>query len=214
MAYILADGATVVAYPYETNQLRADNPETSFSAELPDERLADWGVYPVVPADAPSTAPGEVAEEAAPALVDGAWTQQWVVRDRTDEELDGAKAAKRAALTDQRDAVLQSGWTHDFGEAGTHTLDLRNADDKVNWTLLLIETQGMIAAGGGDTPVEIRTAANVSIFVTASVANAAMVSFLGWGKAALAYKWALDEAIQSAADFAALDAIDIGAGWP
>lgn len=129
-------------------------------------------------------------------------------------DLVAAKVEKRADLTRRRDAVLAGGWSHDFGADGVHTLDLRNADDKANWTLLLIKTQGMIAASAGAAPITIRTAANVSIVVTATEANAAMVAFLGWGEAVLAHKWALDEQIDAAADTAALAAVDIEAGWP
>lgn len=129
-------------------------------------------------------------------------------------DIAAAKDEKRAALARQRNAIFRSGWTHDFGAAGTHTLDLRNADDKANWTLLLIKTQGMIAANAGASPTTIRTAANETASVTAAQANATMVAFLGWGEAVLAHKWALEEAINEAADIAALDAVDIEAGWP
>lgn len=129
-------------------------------------------------------------------------------------DLDAAKVEKRRELARQRDTTFQGGWTHDFATAGTHTLDLRNADDKANWTLLLIKTGKMVDAGAGAAPIKIRTAANVSITVPASEANAAMVAFLGWGEAVLAHKWSLDEAIDAAADVAALAAIDIEAGWP
>lgn len=129
-------------------------------------------------------------------------------------DLNAAKAEKRAALTRRREVVFQAGWTYDFETAGPHGLDLRNADDKANWTLLLIKTGKMIEAGAGAAPIKIRTAANASITVPATAANAAMVAFLGWGEAVLAHKWALDEAIDDAADVGALAGIDIEAAWP
>lgn len=128
--------------------------------------------------------------------------------------LDDAKAAKRSQVKAKREAAFRAGWVHDFGDAGTHTLDLRHADDKTNWTLLLIKTSGMIAADLGAETVTIRTAANESIEISATDANAAMTAFLAWGEAVLAKKWALDEAIAAAEDGEALAAVDIEADWP
>lgn len=128
--------------------------------------------------------------------------------------LDDAKAAKKVAIKAHQAVLFAAGWTHDFGAPGVHTLDLRGADDKGNWTLLLIKTQGMIAAGGGAMPVRIRTAANATIEVTATIANAAMVQFLAWGEAMLSNKWDLDEAVDAAATTNDVDGIDETAGWP
>ena len=170
---------------------------------------------------APGPLPADLDGLAAESLADLDWTDEAlgyrgfgfvpVV------DLEAAKAEKRGELTRQRDAIFQGGWTHDFGEAGVHTLDLRNADDKTNWTLLLIKTGKMVEGGAGAAPIKIRTAATnpgVSIVVPASEANAAMVAFLGWGEGVLARKWALEEAIDAAAGPTELDAIDIESGWP
>ena len=107
-----------------------------------------------------------------------------------------------------------AGWEHDFGEAGVHRLDLRDAEDKTNWSLLLTRTDRMIAAGAGSATVKIRTAGNEQIPVPASVANAAMLAFLAWGEELLSRKWDLDDAISAAGSHAALDLIDPSAGWP
>lgn len=124
------------------------------------------------------------------------------------------KEAKRKAVKAVQERRFAAGWTHDFGAAGVHTLDMRNADDKGNWTLLLIKTQGMIAAGVMDAPVSIRTADNLHISVSANAAHAAMNKFLAWGEDMLKRKWVLDDEIDAAADEVELDAIDIEVGWP
>lgn len=124
------------------------------------------------------------------------------------------KAEKRAAVKEAQTSRFAAGWSHDFGSAGTHRLDLRGADDKANWTLLLIKTQAMIGAGAGAAPISIRTADDAQITVPASTANAAMGQFLAWGEAMLKAKWDHDDAIASASDEAALAAIDVEAGWP
>lgn len=129
--------------------------------------------------------------------------------------LDDVKAAKKAEIKAVQTGRFAAGWTHDFGAAGVHTLDLRpGTNDKSNWTLLLIKTQGMIGAGFGAAPVSLRTAADELITITANEANAAMTAFLAWGEALLSHKWELDDAVDAAANTQAVAAIDAGAGWP
>jgi hypothetical protein len=149
-----------------------------------------------------------------PALVIDCTEQSTTQVDLPAPSLEEAKEAKKAAIKTEQSRRFLAGWAYDFGAAGTHTLDLRDADDKANWTLLLIKTQGMIAAGAGAATVKIRTAANATIEVSATVANEAMATFLAWGEAMLARKWALDQETEGAEDHAALTAIDITAGWP
>lgn len=137
-------------------------------------------------------------------LVEG----QWIL------PLPALKADKKEAVKAAQAATFLAGWSHDFGAAGVHALDVRNPDDKANWTLLLIKTQAMIAAGAGAAPVEIRTAANVTIQITATEANAAMVAFLAWGEAMLRRKWEFDALVDAVATLEDLAAIDLEAGWP
>jgi len=205
----------VTQYPCTIADIRAANPNTIILLDYSAEDLAALNYYEPQPTEPPAVTAEQALEEAAPVLIDGVLTQQWAIRDRTPEELDEAKAAKRAAITDRYIEHVRAGWTHDFGAAGIHTLDLRpEKDDKANWTLLLLKTDGMIKAGGGALPVKIRTAANVSIEVTAAEANAAMIAFLAWGEAGLDYKWELDDLAVATQSFADLEAIDIEAGWP
>lgn len=125
------------------------------------------------------------------------------------------KAAKAAAIKPQFQTVMLAGYTHNFGgSAGIRTLDMRDADDKANWTLLLIKCQGLNAAGSGSTSVTIRSQDNDTFTTTAATALTAMQAMLAWGEASLAHKWALDASVEAAANQSQLDAIDIGVGWP
>lgn len=77
-----------ITYPYSIRQLRRDNPQVSFPREMPDERLADWGVYRVAKVEQPVYDPETQAlEEGQPVQVEGIWTQVWNVRSLTPEEL-------------------------------------------------------------------------------------------------------------------------------
>lgn len=77
-----------ITYPYSIRQLKRDNPQVSFPREMPDERLADWGVYRVAKVEQPVYDPETQAlEEGQPVQVEGIWTQVWNVRSLTTEEL-------------------------------------------------------------------------------------------------------------------------------
>jgi hypothetical protein len=214
--YARIDGETI-HYPYTAFDLRRDFDIIARDGAIK-QMDGEWGVVPVEQVEAPAVAVNRMAanlpggagiEEYEP----GQWRQLWTVRNRTSDELEVAKEAKRGDLSASYTARLYLGWTHDFGAAGVHTLDLRpDKDDKANWTLLLLKTEKMITAGGGELPVKIRTSLNASIEVTAIEANAAMIAFLAWGEALFDHKWALDDDIQAVETFADLAAIDLS--WP
>ena len=83
---------------YTVWQLRRDNPQTSFPAEISDSTLADYGVFPVTPTERPDVDPRtERLAEGTPILLDGQWTQQWWIVALTDDEI----AARDEAQGDQ-----------------------------------------------------------------------------------------------------------------
>jgi hypothetical protein len=168
---------------------------------------------PVASVERPAVATDQVAEEGTPELVGDQWQQSWVIRARTADELVEAVAIKFRQISHKRSTVQMTGWTYEFS-VGTHALDLRNADDKINWTLLLTKAGGMIGAGYGETTLSIRTADNQTITIPATEARDAMLAFLQWGSELMTAKWALDEQVQAATSFAELEAIDIDTGWP
>jgi len=101
MAYIKITDGTQEAY--DIGQLRRDNKITSFPKVINASTLAEYGVYSVVTADVPSyTAATQVVTRNTTATdVDGQWTYQWAVRDKTSDELaaDTANAASIARST-------------------------------------------------------------------------------------------------------------------
>lgn len=67
---------------YTIGQLRRDNPNTSFPKNIPDERLAEYEVYPVTVLERPTTETWQRAtRNDLPTLVDGVWTLGWAVAD-------------------------------------------------------------------------------------------------------------------------------------
>lgn len=99
-------------YPYSPDQLRADNPQTSFPFEIPTERLTDWGVYPVTLTPRPTVTYRQNLTEATPQQVDGVWTQIWVVEDASPEEIEARTSELANSIRSERNALLTaSDWT-------------------------------------------------------------------------------------------------------
>jgi hypothetical protein len=122
------------------------------------------------------------------------------------------KAIKASAIKGRFQTVMLGGYQHNFGgSAGIRTLDMRDADDKANWTLLLIKCQGLIAQGLGANAVTIRGQNNETFTVSANTAFAGLQAMLAWGEAAFSRKWALEAQIAASSD---PESIDIEADWP
>jgi len=85
--YILIKDGNIAKYPYSIGQLKKDNPNTSFPATIPDATLAEFGVYPVTPAEYPQVDHTKNVVEETPNLLNGVWYQDYTVVDATEEEI-------------------------------------------------------------------------------------------------------------------------------
>ena len=132
--------------------------------------------------------------------------------------LDDRKAALTAAANDRRDAVLAGGFTVPASASAAlagKVLQTRDADDKINWKLSRDAYKEAVEAGAGQAPqATFRTADNVSITVAIAEGLAVLTAMQAWGVAVLGRSWSLKDTIAAATELAALDAIDITAGWP
>jgi hypothetical protein len=72
-----------IDYPFQPINLVRENPNVSFSAEMPDSLLAEYGVYPVKETAPPDVTTFETYTQQPPQLIDGVWCQQWKVVKRT-----------------------------------------------------------------------------------------------------------------------------------
>jgi len=140
----------------------------------------------------------------------GKWRMTWLP-----PTLDALKAEKQSALSAEYQQRIQS-FPWDFGAPhGVLHLQLRGTDDQANWLTLQAKAMSLIAAGQGDAEVlAIRTEENITVPVTANAAAQIMDALSSFGGNMKAHHWALKDAINAAEDQAALDAIDITAGWP
>jgi hypothetical protein len=106
--YVKIVNGQVAQYPYSVSALRRDNPYTSFPANMPDERLAEWGVFLVQPTATPEHSTQQKVVEGPPVLVDAVWQQTWVVQDYTPEETEDRAAQVRSQRTNM---LAECDWT-------------------------------------------------------------------------------------------------------
>tara|TARA_B100000900_G_C20549106_1_gene703935 strand:+ start:888 stop:1346 length:459 start_codon:yes stop_codon:yes gene_type:complete len=97
-----------IQYPYPVSQLKADNPNTSFSSPLRPESLAPLGVYEVVMEPDPSfdEYTQKVVEASEPVLVDGTWTITKTVEDLAGAEAEDALVRLSSQRRSSRDERL------------------------------------------------------------------------------------------------------------
>ena len=106
------DDNAVVSYPYNIEQIRADNPNTSFPASFTDAILQDQKVSVVAPSTPPSI-DGLVSTitEINPALVDGVWTQQWQSSQVSQSKAEENVRRRRTQLLGETDYLALSDHT-------------------------------------------------------------------------------------------------------
>lgn len=109
--YAKVENGAIVQYPYSRSQLFADNPDTSFPANLPEETLAAYNVVPVVMTGAPAfDSLTQAAEQTTPAFEPSRnrWEVQWAVRALTPAEITRQQEALQADIVRQTQARLDA----------------------------------------------------------------------------------------------------------
>jgi hypothetical protein len=108
------ENGAVTQYPYTPEQMRQDNPNTSFTKNPAAETLAAFGVVSVGYQAAPEYNPDtqRLEHSALPVLVDGAWVLTKTVVDKTAEQLQIDTANKASQVRSERNKKLTaSDWT-------------------------------------------------------------------------------------------------------
>ena len=105
--YILTSNNSVSKFPYSLEELRSDNPQTSFPLEMSAEELAEWGVFSVEEQNPPAyNEQTETIELQPPSLVNGVWVQGWLIAQASAEEIQRRTTAKAALQRAERNRVL------------------------------------------------------------------------------------------------------------
>lgn len=108
--YVLVTGDTA-AY-YSITDLRRDNPQVSFPTEMNDSLLAEYSVYPLTATPYPEVDYTKNVANGDPVLVDGNWTQVWIVSDATPEEIAQRLDDQWANIREERNRKLSDcDWT-------------------------------------------------------------------------------------------------------
>jgi len=112
--HALINNGMVEIYPYSIGQLRKDNPNTSFPKNVSDETLQTFKVFRVFFSTPPEVTEFQVLEEGTPVFDEeaGRWTQVFVVRDMSEEEIAQITASKAEQIRNERNSLLvASDWT-------------------------------------------------------------------------------------------------------
>ena len=102
----------VLTYPYSYEQLKSDNPYTSFPLIPTLDDLADYGVIIVEPVLKPAETLNTVVVETVPIKENGSWKQVWITKPALKEIVAGRIANQALRVRSQRNSLLtQSDWT-------------------------------------------------------------------------------------------------------
>lgn len=131
-------------YPYSTQQLKQDNPNTSFPSEITDELLQSYNVYPVSVEARPEVSDDKraVADD-TPSYADGNWSLGWSVKSKTDDEKSADEYNKRR----ERDELLKLTDSYALTdrelseEMATYRQDLRDLPEQEGFPYIDMPTQ-------------------------------------------------------------------------
>ena len=112
MFYVKTDSeGQLERYPYTLTDLRRDQSSVSFPRDISDETAAEYGVYPVTPADQPVDDHTKNLERTAVRSGDG-WVEQWTEVDASADEITARTEAKAQDIRAERDERLAAcDWT-------------------------------------------------------------------------------------------------------
>lgn len=211
MALYSKDGAEPAPLPFRImlSNGRTRTDPTTFTAD----EIADAGYVeaPDVPVYDPATQHAPVWNGAGYDVADKTAQE---IADEAAVALAEAKALRKEAVQELSDRKSAEGYEHDFGPDGVHVLQTRTSD-RANWNALATLCHAMMIGGQPTAPVgTIRTEGNINIPVTAETAHTAMVAMQAHLADVIRHGWTLKDQINAAPDVAAVEAIDIDAGWP
>ncbi len=131
-------------YPYSTQQLKQDNPNTSFPSEITEEVLQSYNVYPVSVDSRPEISDDKKLElDEAPTYKDGVWSISWTVKSKTEEE----KSADEYSKRQERDELLKLTDSYALtdrtlsDEMATYRQDLRDLPEQEGFPYIDMPTQ-------------------------------------------------------------------------
>lgn len=109
--YIKLNNGQIEKYPYTSNDLRSDNPQTSFPERITDELFAEFGALPVQSTACPQVDYTQKVTEGTPVFDGTAWKQVWETTQTSYEEqlayILSMRAAKYPPMSDYLDGLVK-----------------------------------------------------------------------------------------------------------
>jgi hypothetical protein len=110
--YIKAAGGVILKNPYSIEELRKENPQTSFPAKPSDKLLEEWSVYRIHLVDPPEVDSTKKVELLDPIYTGGRWQQNWRVVNKSWEEISEKLQEDAGVARAERNRFLEeSDWT-------------------------------------------------------------------------------------------------------
>ncbi len=105
--YVKVTNNSVEKYPYSIAELKIDNPNTSFPDVISSELLAEWNVFSVRTTHQPDhNFRTQNVKEISPQLIDGEWTQSWIVEDASESEINQRRLDAENNIRSERNQKL------------------------------------------------------------------------------------------------------------
>ena len=115
MNYLKKNPDESIVYPFSLQQLKTENPNTSFPENIEDV-AEEWNCYPVFITSQPEyNSITHTIVESEPELIDGKYFQKWLIIPYSLEEV---KRNKLAFIESERIAVESLGWDSGRGKLG------------------------------------------------------------------------------------------------
>jgi len=106
--YVKVNNNSVEKYPYSIAELKIDNPQTSFPDVISSELLAEWNVFSVRTTHQPDhNFRTQNVKEINPQLIDGEWTQSWIVEDASESEINQRRLDAENNIRSERNQKLE-----------------------------------------------------------------------------------------------------------
>lgn len=105
--YIKLNKGVIDKYPYSLNELKNENPNTSFPENITDELLAEYEVFKVNQVSQPEYDYTQYVIEESPNLINGEWHQYWSVIKKTADVINATAEELRAdAYRNESDPIF------------------------------------------------------------------------------------------------------------
>ena len=120
-------------FPYTLADLRRDNPNTSFPADVTSEMLASFNVHLVTAAPVPDFDSKTHRVKQSVQLVDGAWTQVWHLQELPEQQASANIRAERNRRLVDCDWTQLSDAPGDTGAWATYRQALRDISSQAEF---------------------------------------------------------------------------------